>query len=214
MSSDYNYPANSNAAKQASAQKSKEPEKAQQIVQGSKIGAPPDTWAQKIFKFFFVMTPTEIMKRVWSEVISPSIRSTLSDMIVSAKNFGLYGDDNGSGIATGNDGYTNYSNPSKNNQKKEPDNKIEVSDQNKAVRNFQNVAFKDKKSAEEVRQALLERLAQTKQVTVGYFYELTGVESEYPDGYYGWKSFSDLKAYPRRDGKWMLTLPKAEYLEK
>lgn len=161
-----------------------------------------------IASHFMAMKPKDIMMNVLENVVDPGLRQFASNVIDEAKNLFLFGEEGSGGpnyirYGRGNDARVYGHAPSK-------------KDKNRG--NFTNVEMFRREDALEVRRRLLERIAEYNEVTVSYFYEQCGFDSndiDYTDEAWGWTKFPNgLNVIPTPNGKYKLNLPDAKPLAK
>lgn len=78
---------------------------------------------------------------------------------------------------------------------------------------FDDIVFDSRGEAEEVRDCLVDLIAQYNEVTVDSLYELVGITGDYTDRDWGWKNLSSSSISRVRDG-YVLNLPRPIYLDK
>lgn len=223
---DQNYPSNSNAEKRKPAVPDPEPE--QDVLEPVEVIRPKEkeTFGQKIFHFFFAMKPKDVGKRVWAEVVAPMILDTISDAISSAKDYAIFGAEEGddknasSGISRRRSGYTNYSTISSGKDGKDAKQKrpstTEQTPQD-AVQKFVNMPFPSREKAVWALGKMREQIADAGFVQIAYFYELANVDEQtvpWTDYDFGWTRLPNVKVAMLARDKYILTLPKAERLER
>lgn len=152
---------------------------------------------------FCAMSAKDIAKGVFDNVIDPGLRQFASNVIDEAKNLFLFGEE-----GSGGNQYVHYS--SKSGQVVIPPSK-----QDKMKGNFTNVEMFRREDALDVRRRMLERIAEYGEVSVAFFYEASGVDSDFTDNSWGWTKFPNgLNVIPTSNGKYKLNLPQAKPLAK
>lgn len=155
---------------------------------------------------FMAMKPRDILDNVFENVVDPGLRQFASNVIDEAKNLFLFGEEGSGGT-----NYTRYGRSS-------DIRGAAPSKKEKTRGNFTNVEMFRREDALEVRKRLLERIAEYNEVTVSYFYEQCGFDSndiDYTDEAWGWTKFPNgLNVIPTPNGKYKLNLPDAKPLAK
>lgn len=157
-----------------------------------------------MYDHFISMKPKDIIVHVLDEVVAPGVKQFASDVIDYSKNLLLFGD----GDARDNR-YTHYGSKSEKIVSAPP------TKEDKMRGNFTNVEINTRADAQQVREQMIEWMAQYGEVTVANFYSWVGVESDFTDERYGWRSFPNgLNIVPLPNSKYKLGLPKAVPLTK
>ncbi len=77
---------------------------------------------------------------------------------------------------------------------------------------FDGITFKDRSSAEEALDGMLDILEDQGVVSVGQLYDLVGITSDFTDYNYGWKYISEPMVVRNRDREYEIKLPKPRAL--
>lgn len=182
----------------------KDQDKPEPVAQGAKDDESIDiseheegSIMKRLLKHFFMMKPKEVWKRLVKDVIDPSARNIASDLIVGAKDLFLFGSDKTPAIGDGSTDYAGVSTGKK---------EIVLTDKEKSAFDFKNIVFRSRKDAMNILQSMTSRLAVYDEVTVGYFYDLANVKSDFTDYSYGWTHLKG--ADVRQKGQnWIIVLP-------
>lgn len=173
------------------------------VTQGVRREKKKDGVLSWMCSHFIAMKPSEVAGHVLDDVVAPGVLRFLSDVIDSAKNLLLFGDDDGGSE------YTSYSKRSKKTGLPEPPSK-----EDKMKGNFTNVEIKNREDAVAVKNNILEHLSKYGVVPVSVFYDLVGLDHDYTDDHYGWKMFPDgIQIIPLTNGNYRLKMPKAVPIE-
>lgn len=160
----------------------------------------------------------KMAKDLWVELISPSLKNLLSNLIKNGSDYLIYRKDiksnnqgrfsNGGNYTnysfqnySNNNGYTNY-NFSNNNQQINSINwkKATVSDYN-------SVNFNNPTEARNLLQALTSKIEATGMVSVAEMYDALDIPFDYVTNDYGWTSLRTASVY-LSNGKWYIKFPK------
>lgn len=87
-----------------------------------------------------------------------------------------------------------------------------VSHQGRTMGNYDELVFPSRSHAEQVIDEMLLLLEKFGTVTVGDFFDLAGVSTEFPDRDHGWRSLQGVAPIPR-DGGFILNLPRPERIK-
>lgn len=178
---------------------SKQSERPKPVTTGKEstedIAVATPSLGKRLLKQFFAMGPKEMFKHLTDDILVPSAKNAASEAIKGASDLLFFGSSTKTPSATS--APVNYSS---------------ISKQPTTTRNydrsysFKNVIIPSRKEAIDVLCALQERLTSYDEVTVGYFYDLTNVETNFNDFSYGWKHLNgaDVKQTPNG---WVLVLP-------
>lgn len=196
MSELENLPSNSHTAKEA--------QKPTVIARGEKVaGSAPakEGLFKRMVKQFFAMSMRDVANHLLTDVVEPSAKNILSDLVVSAKDLILFGSSASTPITSSSKG-TDYNALSK----QTTSSAVTISKTERETHNFENVKLPSRKAAIDVLMALRGQLQEFGEVSVGYFYDIVGVESSFPDYTFGWKHLNGADVRQTGAG-WMLQLP-------
>lgn len=206
------YPSNSYKSKDKQPSKEvTEKVKVEKIVTGPVIKK-KKTLGDKFKETFMVSDSKEVSRYVFLDVIVPTIKELFIDIINKGSNMLIFGDTRSasknlpfSGGRTTRVNYGNYSSSSL------LDNRRQIDYRMRATHNFDNLIFRTKWEAEEVRDKLVELIYAYGQATVADLYDAAGITSEYTDRKYGWEELGSAKIRRVVDG-YVIILPKAVLL--
>lgn len=139
------------------------------------------------------------------DVLVPSVKRALSDIIKNGIDMLLYGSTGGDrkGSIAGRVSYRDYY-----------DKKDSRSDQNSSYKyrtrlSYEDIILESRGEAEEVLYRMDELIELYGVVRVADLYDMVGVSCDFTDNNYGWKSIKSAEAIRLRDGGYALKLPKA-----
>ena len=150
---------------------------------------------------------------IWTEVVVPALKSTISDAIANGVDMILYGEARGgrhrSTIARGLSkiSYRDYYDDdrrSRRDRDREPVRPIGY--------DFDELEYDTKGDAEIVLLKLQECISRNGYATVYDLYEFSRYPAKWTDNKYGWTNLDDVETYPSR-GKFLIALPKVRVIE-
>lgn len=204
------YPSNSFKSKDTQEKDKKLPEKEVQKVVTNDVIKKKKTIGEKFKNTFVVDDAEKVGDYIIKDVVIPTIKDTIVDIVTKGINMIFYGD--ARSVKTTNRNYvgtrTNYGSYSSSldNRTRNIDRKT------RASHDFDNLIFSSRGEAEEVRDHLAELTYMYGQATVADLYDLAGITSEYTDHNYGWEELGTSKVRRVRDG-YIVVLPRAKLLE-
>lgn len=145
---------------------------------------------------------------VW-DVLVPALKDTIVDMIKKGADAIFYG---GTSAPSNIKRTPNGSRASYAGYYDKRNNRPTRSYNRRAVHDFDEVLFEDRKDAEIVLSNLVEQTMEYGMVSVAEFYEFAGYPSEFTDNKYGWPELGDARIVRVRDG-YILDLPKPEPID-
>lgn len=205
------YPSNSNKNKKKCEEGENKIEPRVEKLTTGKVVVKKKTVGDK-FKDTFVATESkEVTKYVFRDVIVPTVKELLVDIINKGTNMLIFGDTRTtprqssissnrarpSRINYGN--YSSYDSPK--NRRREIDYKT------RATHDFDTLEYSTKWEAENVRDKLVELTYLYGQATVADLYDASGITSEYTDRDYGWAELGSAKIR-RSQGGYIILLPR------
>lgn len=202
------YPSNSNRIK-----KKQEIKEEMQKVKVEKIVTGPvvkkkKSLTDKFKETFMVSDSKEVGKYVFLDVIVPTIKELFIDIINKGSNMMIFGDTRSASknlpFTGGKPSRINYGSYSSSLF----DNRRQIDYRTRATHNFDNLVFRTKWEAEEVRDKMVELTYSYGQATVADLYDAAGITSEYTDRKYGWEELGSAKIRRVPDG-YVILLPKA-----
>lgn len=154
---------------------------------------------------------------VFFDLVVPQIKSTLSDVVSQGFERLLFGDNSRGGRTYRNSrdrSYTPYNRMYRGSDAdREERRPREISNRGRANHSFEEIILESRNEAEQVLDALTERIRAYDIATVSDLYDAIGQSWTYQDSMWGWKSLSDSRVIRVREGH-SLDLPAPEYLGK
>lgn len=214
------FPANSkmpprmNNPQVAPADPEKRVEKA--VVEGTIVRKAKKGVGKRFVELFFSgETPKSVMTNVATGVVLPAVRDMLFTAGRDALHRVLYPTgQSGAGGSTWRQGggaviaYNRYAQS----PTPQPDQRTTMSHQGRTTGNYEELLFQSRTQAEQVIDEMFLLLEKFGTVTVGDFFDLAGVSTEFPDRTHGWRSLQGVAPIPR-DGGFILNLPRPEGLK-
>ena len=152
------------------------------------------------FKESFLGESENLGDYIMYDVLVPAFRDTVSDL-----GFGLIERLVGGGrsrpgrssfVRDRGRSYVSYNNP----RDRGRDDRRDLDRETRSRHDFDKIVFAHKWEAEEVLAHLVEMVVEYGEATVRSFYELSNIESEYPDDRYGWTNLRDAYVTRTRNG--------------
>lgn len=210
------YPSNSNKnKKKCEEDKTKIEPRVEKLTTG-KVVVKKKTVGDK-FKDTFVATDSkEVTKYVFRDVIVPTVKELLVDIINKGTNMLIFGDTRTtprrSRIASNRarpsrinyGSYSSYDNGPRERRR-------EIDYKTRATHDFDTLEYSTKWEAENVRDKLVELTYQYGQATVADLYDASGITSEYTDRSYGWTELGSAKIRRSENG-YIILLPRPTLL--
>lgn len=183
-------------------------EKNIQKVTTNKATIRKKSFGEKASDLFLSDDADSVKSYVLYDVLVPTIKKTISDIVTSTINMLLYGDNSAPNNIQRRNGtsYIQYSNYSKNNSRPVNNNQRRGTYNRRAAMEFDDILFSTRLDAENVLNSLGNEIATYGLATVADFYGFAGVESAYTDNGYGWEDVSSARIIPSREG-FIIDLP-------
>lgn len=140
---------------------------------------------------------------IFMDVLVPSIKKALSDIVKEGIDMLLYGGTGGS-KRNGNVSYVSYRDYSNRNQNDRPVDNYRT----RSGYSYDDIILDSRGEAEEVIDRMCELIEMYGMVSVADMYDLVGKSGEYTDNKYGWTNLRNAEPVRVRDG-YLLRLPKA-----
>jgi hypothetical protein len=205
------YRGNSHAEKQQSTEKRKPVEP---IISTPPIQRKRSVWG-RVRAHLTGADAAEVGSYLFADVIIPSIKDLLFDIVTEGSSRSLYGDSRRSASRGRpvSSSYTPYNRPTPNrNRNREDDRPKQLTYRERATHDFSNLIFRNAGEAEAVADRLYEQVAQYGVASVNDFYSAMGMTGEFTDDKYGWTSLEGTRVRKIRDG-YILDLPRTEQLD-
>ena len=162
---------------------------------------------RKFADTFLADNAKDVKTYIFSDVIVPTIRDGLFDVISGGLSMILYGDSRSARRGSRSTGsyvnYSSYSSPSKKERPKP------VSSNRFA---YNDIIFETRSDAVDVKETMMDILDQFNVVSVADYYELAGLDSSFTDQKYGWKSLDNVTLSRDGDG-YKLRMPPATMID-
>lgn len=153
----------------------------------------------------------EVGSSVFMDVVIPSIKDLLFDIITEGSSRTLYGGTSPRGADNRyrGGGRTIYNKVSNRPQPRDRDESPRLDRRARALHDFSDLVFTSMAQAESVIKGLYERIDQYGEATVMDFYELAGLDMDFTDEDFGWRSIhgNRIRRRPRQDG-YSIELPR------
>lgn len=166
-------------------------------------------------KFLDVFLPEDIGNvkgYIIHDVLIPAAKNMLYEMITGGSAMTLFGEKKGRNTArVGGSSYVSYNSLSSSNRTTTAT--PQVSAQNRARHNFDDLPLPTRGDAEEVLSNLVDLIEEYGEATVSDLYDLMGVTGEFTDTKYGWTNLSGATATRTRSGEYILNLPRTIFLK-
>lgn len=193
------YKPNSHKSKEEEAEK----KKVEKVVNGT-VKVKKKTALTKFKDVFILEDLSSVASYILKDVVVPSLKKTLDDIITNGAHRLLYGENGRTSSTPGaaKISYRSYyNNPSSN---------IPVTESRaRSAYSYDDIILDSRGEAEEVLDRLGELIDTYGMASVADLYDLVGVTGNYTDNNYGWDNLSDAKPIAVNDG-YMLRLPKAK----
>lgn len=159
--------------------------------------------ASKLADVFIAEDASHVKEYIFMDVLVPAIKKAVSDIVTNGIDMILYGEAGRSRRSEGSSKVSYRSYYDSNNRRSNE------SPRERNRRTYDDVVIPTRGEAEEVLIKMEEYLDTYGTVTVGDFYEMCGLSSEYTDHKYGWTSMRNVPPPVRvRDG-YIIKLPRA-----
>ena len=159
--------------------------------------------ASKLADVFIAEDASHVKEYIFMDVLVPAIKKAVSDIVTNGIDMILYGEAGRNRRSEGSSKVSYRSYYDSNNRRSNE------SPRERNRRTYDDVVIPTRGEAEEVLIKMEEYLDTYGTVTVGDFYEMCGLSSEYTDHKYGWTSMRNVPPPVRvRDG-YIIKLPRA-----
>ena len=201
----------SNSEKKDSQEQPKEREKLAPIVKGQVVKK-KKTFTKRMSELFFGDETVSIMDYIVYDILIPTIKNTISDVVTSSLEMTLFGERRSRGnISRNRDrSYVSYSSYSKSDR--DSRDRDERRSNRRNNHDFDDVLFESRPEAEEVLSHLGDLIMDYGFASVADFYDICGLESEYTDNKYGWTSLRDAHTDRVRNG-YIIRFPRTRPIE-
>lgn len=203
-----NYPANSKSKNVT------EEKKVEKVIKGSVVKRKKSA-SKKVFESFVGEDVDTVMSYIVHDVLIPAAKNTITDMVQGGIEMLLFGERQGSRTRRdGNKSYVNYGSYSGSKRDSGRNDRRDVSRQNRARHNFDEICLDSRSEAEEVLSHLVDLVIDYGEATVADLYDLVGITGNFTDNKYGWKDLSSASVSVSRvrDG-YIINLPRVKPLD-
>ena len=198
---EFEYKPNSHKSKQASTEQSTEVEKRVEKVVTGNVKTRKNSEAKKLANVFIAEDISTVKNYIWMDVLVPTIKKAVSDIITNGIDMILYGGHGRPKNSTG-ASKVSYSSYYKNEERRSEPERYRTYD-------YDTIEFERRTEAEEVLYRMRDLRNQYGIVRVADFYDLVGVTTgSYTDNKYGWTSLNNAEVVRSR-GMYVIKLPRA-----
>ena len=193
------YPSNSHKSKEQRQKQPAERPKVEKVVQGT-VKTKKKSELRKLADTFISEDATSIKSYIILDVLIPSAKKAISDIVTNGIDMLLYGE---SGVRR------NRSSSSRVSYRDYYDSHRRRDD--RPIRSgytYDDIIFDDRGEAEEVRERMDELIDAYGVVSVADMFDLAGITCQYTDNNYGWTNIRNATVERVRDG-YILRMPKA-----
>ena len=197
-----------NSHKYKEAQKKNLPEerKVEKVVNGP-VRQRKKPIGKKLAETFVAEDVQEVKTYIFSDVIVPAVKDTLSEMVKQAIDMILYGNTK-TGRRDKPYGRVSYSSYYDRDERKD-----RARGRNQPTREFYDIVLDSRAEAEEVLDSLRDIVDQYGQASLADYHDLCGVTGSYTDNKYGWTDLTRVSVSLVRGQGYVVDLPKAVLLD-
>jgi hypothetical protein len=199
-------PANSRKSKEKQPPKTKQ----EKIIDGVAVQRPPSLWKRATGS----MVAHEVSESVWQyvvlEVLIPTAKSLIYDMVSQGTERWLYGDLRVRSRADRPSGNINYQRMS-GTRRAAPEFST-ITSRGRAQHDFNDVILATRGDAMDVLDRMMELVKVYGQATVADFYDLVGITSQFTDNEWGWYDLSRADIRHVRGG-YLISLPRTQPID-
>lgn len=200
---DMEYPSNSHKQKA----KAEQEKKIEKVVKGNVV-LKKKPLSRKVAETFLGEDTKSVGRYLLYDVLIPAAKNTLFDMVNNGLEMRLFGEVRGKRTQRDkNKSFVSYSSYYNKEQGRR-----QVSSQNRARHNFDDIVLESRGEAEEVLSGLVDLIEEYGMASVADLYELVGVTSNFTDNKYGWINLSNASVSRVREG-YLLDLPRPILLD-
>ena len=189
--------------------KKEETKKVEKVITG-KVVTRKKSLGKRIIETFIGDDVGSVSSYILYDVLIPAAKSTISDTVQGGIEMLLFGEKKGSRTKRDQGrSYVSYNNYS---GSRRPSERREMTPQNRARHNFEDIILSSRGEAEEVLSHLVDLIMDYGQASVSDLYDLVGITGNFTDNKYGWTDLSHAGVSRARDG-YLINLPKAILLD-
>lgn len=187
----------------------REERKVEKVTKGT-VTRKRKTLGKKMSESFFGDDGKGVLHYVIYDVLIPAAKSTISDMVSGGIEVLLFGDTKGRNVKRDKGksfvSYSSYYNGISDKRDRDRDRS------SRARHNFDDIVFETRGEAEEVLSCLVDLIEDYGMASVGDYYDLAGITSNFTDDKYGWDNLSSASVSRDRNG-YVINLPKTRMLD-
>lgn len=200
------YKPNSHRSKELAKRESEEPVREKRVTKAISGTAKTreKSGISKLADIFLPGDVSSVRDYIWSDVVVPTIRRTISDIVCNGINMLLGEPNRKSNIPAAKVSYRQYYQPA---DERPAYNRPRA----QASYSYNDIVFETRGDAEEALYKMEETLDHYDVVTVADLFDLAGLSCSYTDQKYGWTSLRTASVRRTRDG-YMIELPRATSL--
>lgn len=165
---------------------------------------------KKFSEVFLAEDMNEVKDHIFWDVIVPSIKNGISDILINTVQ-SIFG--GGPSRSSGNTSRFNYSNVSNSSAFKNyvrPDDRRLIADEKRSSSlNYDDIVFNSRGEAEEVLTSMDDLISVYNVASVSDFFDLVGEPSDYTMEKYGWKNLKSAQVERVRGGGYAIRFPRA-----
>lgn len=198
------YKSNSFKSRENKSVPTEEPRKVEKIVTGT-VKVKKKKGIGRFFSSFFTEDAPKIKEFILSDVLIPSAKKVITDIVKNGIDMAIYGADardrnsNSPVTKISYRNYSSYSNPSPG--FRQPSSRTTYS--------YDEIIFSNRGEAEKVLSEMDEIVAKYGFVKVADYYDLVGTSGSYTDNNYGWTNLHNAQVCRLYNGEYTIKLPRA-----
>lgn len=185
------YPSNS---------KQKKEKKVEKVISGD-VKTRKQPLKTKLAHTFIADDVDDVKSYIFTEVLIPAIKNTISEMVTKAMDLIFWGD---SGSKKSKGTYVSYNAYSSGKSHKQT---------SKKSTDFRDIIYDTRGEAEEVLSNMTDLIVDYGAVSVADLYDLVGITGNFTDNKYGWVDLAGAKVHMVRGGGYSISFPRAEQLD-
>lgn len=183
-----------------------EEKRVEKVVKGN-VKVRKKSEARKLADTFIAEDARKVKEYVWADVLVPTIKKAISDIIVNGVDILLYGESGKTKRFKGVSGSVQFRDYNSISRERRGSSSSRSS-RARSSYTFDDIIFETRGEAEAVLVRMDEIMDRYGFVRVADFYELAGVTGSYTDNSYGWDNIFDAEPVRVRDG-YLIKLPRA-----
>lgn len=206
-----NFPSNS-FTKSAEDRKSEKKKNIQKVVKGE-VKTRKKPLSSRIGEVFVKEDRGTVKEYLLFDVIIPSIKDTIVDLVTNGANMIFYGETRKRGSGRGSVARTGSKISYASYYKDQDDRPSRSRSHRDDITDIDDILFETRAEAQEVLNSLNDIIEEYGSASIADFYDLCGVTEQYTDHKYGWTNVSKASIESVRGGYFILVLPKARQIE-